>query len=93
MITLGRISIPFSMAPPTWWTRQEAERAHQFTELERKAAEMARTVREHAPSSRSQGDPGSSASSRIYARRALPAHRDPVCRLDCHQLDNGGGAC
>jgi len=29
----------------------------------------------------------------IYARRALPAHRDPVCRTDCHQLDNGGGAC
>jgi hypothetical protein len=53
----------------------------------------------NAPSSRSQGDPASAASSRndnastIYARRALPAHRDPVCRTDCHQLDNGGGAC
>jgi hypothetical protein len=108
MITFGRISIPLGMAPPTWWTAQEAERRRQFAELERKTAEMARTVRENsprrrdAPSSRSQGDPASRASARLSAaaiyearaaQAALPRGRDPLCAKSCYETTQNREAC
>jgi hypothetical protein len=101
MITLGSISIPLGMAPPTWWAAQEAERRRQFAELERKTAEMARTVRENAPQSRSQGDPASRASARLSVaevyearvRSALPRGRDPLCATSCYETTQNREAC
>jgi hypothetical protein len=104
MITLGRFSIgPFGMPAPAWWRRQQQERARRFEQLEHDAAEMARTVREHAPSSRSQGDPASRASARLNVaaiyearaavRSALPPGRDPLCATNCYGEKAGWEPC